>query len=113
MSTRLTLRALGHAALPLAMFTIALAVILLVLSEHVEIIDRVMGGGDRHGDLSQVRTVANQIKGPANVTFGTLVPLGILAGGALMAFGNRRGIQLMGTSAGAGAVVLLGNGVAA
>jgi hypothetical protein len=113
MSARPALRTIVRLALPLALFALTLAVIALLLGEHADIINRTMSGGGSAGDLGKVRKVVADIKGPANVTFGSLVPLGILAGGALLAFGNRKGVQLLATSAAAGAVVLLGNGVAA
>jgi hypothetical protein len=113
MSARPALRAIGRVALPLALFALTLTVIALLLGDHADIIKKTMSGGGSAGDLKKVTDVVGNIKGPANVTFGSLVPLGILAGGALLAFGNRKGVQLIATSAAAGAVVLLANGVAA
>jgi hypothetical protein len=113
MSARPALQTIVRVALPLALFALSLAVIVLVLGEHADIIKKTMSGGGSAGDLKKVTDVVSNVKGPANVTFGSLVPLGILGGGALMAFGQRKGIQLMATSAGAGAIVLLANGIAA
>lgn len=68
-------------------------------------------GANGAGKLDGFVGVVEQVKGPATVAMGSLVPLGMLVGGSMLATGNRKGMQFMVSSAGAGAAILLGNGI--
>jgi hypothetical protein len=91
-------------------------VALLALLGNAHILDTAVqqdanaGGAD---ELGSVVSTVNDIRGPATVALGSVVPLGMLVGGGMLALGNRKGIQVLASSGGAGAFVLLGNGIAA
>lgn len=109
-------RRIERVALPLAMCVLVVVTVLLALAHGADIIETAVkddNGAAGAGELDGFVAVVQDVKGPATVAFGSLVPVGLLVGGALMATGNRKGIQFIASSAGAGAMVLLGNGIAA
>jgi hypothetical protein len=101
----------GRAAGALAVMVLAgLAVALL--AGDVEILKRTVSPGSG-ADIQQFITAVDSIKGPATLALMTIVPVGVIVGGGMMATGSRKGVQVMAASCGAGALVLLGNGLVA
>jgi hypothetical protein len=101
---------------PVALGGLAAALLLLALSGFADIFNEIVQeqqGGNGAGGLGDFNRAVQNVKGPASVVLGSLVPLGLLVGGGMMAVGNRKGIQVLVSTGGAGAAVLLGNGVAA
>lgn len=63
--------------------------------------------------FQSLHTVIDRIRKPATIALGAVVPLTLIVGGGILAMGIRRGMQLIAIAVGAGALVLLGNGLAA
>jgi hypothetical protein len=97
--------------LPLAMCAAAAVVVLIGLFDHAHIFETLLPnqGGDK--DLGGFDNAINKVKGPINAAFAATVPIGLAAGGGLMAIGSQKGLPVIVSSAGAGAIVLLGNGL--
>jgi hypothetical protein len=106
-------------AVPIALFAlVAAALALLVLGGGADIFQGIVEDeenlqGEAPGGLAGVQTAVEEVKGPATVVLGSAVPIGLAAGGALMAVGQRKGMQVIATSGATGLLVLLGNGLAA
>jgi hypothetical protein len=93
-----------------ALLLVALAVALV--GGDVELMKRSMNT-DGNSDLDAFQTLLTDLQGPANLALVTIVPLGLAVGGGMMALGSRKGVPVMVSSAGAGAFVILGNGLVA
>jgi hypothetical protein len=109
-------RKIGPIALPLMVGIAAAALLLLLLlGAGPELLRGKLPteGGEPTGQLADLNSAVQQLQGPATVIFGSLASLGMLGGGALLAVGNRKGIQFLASSGLAAAAVLLGNGIAA
>jgi hypothetical protein len=103
---------LNRAACALAVMLLA-ALAVALLAADVEILKRAMGATDSGNDLASFVEAVDSIKGPATLALMTIVPVGVIVGGGMMATGSRKGVQVMAASCGAGALVLLGNGLVA
>lgn len=86
---------------------------LLVLSGGADIFKNALDPGGAGRLNTFVTTINDDVKGPVNLAMATIVPIGLAAGGGMMALGQSRGMGIIGASAGAGALVLLGNGLVA
>jgi hypothetical protein len=92
------------------MLLAALAVALL--TGDVEILKRTVAPGGS-SEIQPFIDAVDDVKGPATLALMTIVPVGVIVGGGMMATGSRKGVQVMAASCGAGALVLLGNGLVA
>lgn len=113
----------GHSvvALVLALCGVAAMLALLVLGGEADIFKGVFAdaGNDRAGDdpdggkLGRFFQAIERVREPANLAMIAVVPLGLAAGGGMLAIGVQQGMRLIGAAVGAAALVLLGNGIVA
>jgi len=112
-------RAVDRLAVPLVLCGLLGALVVIFLGGHAEIIQKVLatdcpaGQKCTVGDLVKVQQVADNLKGPVTVVLGSISGLGAAAGGAMLAAGHQGAIRIIVASVGAGAAVLVGNGVIA
>jgi hypothetical protein len=88
-------------------------VVLLGATDHLDLIKGPLGGGGSPGEFANLERAINNVKGPATALVGSVSSIGVVGGTVLIAGGNRKGIQVVGTSAGALAAVGLGQGIIA
>jgi len=85
----------------------ALGVVLLELSTRVEIVMKAAGIPKNATGISGFVNGAHALVTPALVMVAAVAPIGLIAGGVVMMFGGRRGMQMVGTSL--GVLLLLGS----
>jgi hypothetical protein len=92
-----------------AAVVVALAVWLLVLDTgaHVEIVMKAAGIPSNASGLGGFVNGAHALVTPALVMVAAVAPLALIAGGLVLLFGGRRGMQIVGTSL--GVLLLLGS----
>ena len=85
----------------------ALVVLLLDLGEHVEIVMKAAGIPKNATGIGGFVNGAHALVTPALVMVAAVAPIGLIAGGVVMMFGGRRGMQMVATSL--GVLLLLGS----
>jgi hypothetical protein len=85
----------------------ALAPLLLELGAHVEIVMKAAGIPKNATGIGGFVNGAHALITPALVMVAAVAPIGLIAGGVVMMFGGRRGMQMVGTSL--GVLLLLGS----
>ena len=87
--------------------TAALAAVLLDLGLYVEIVMKAAGIPKNASGIGGFVNGAHALITPALVMVAAVAPIGLIAGGVVMMFGGRRGMQMVGTSL--GVLLLLGS----
>ena len=87
--------------------TAALAALLLELGGPVEIVMKAAGIPKNATGIGGFVNGAHALITPALVMVAAVAPIGLIAGGVVMMFGGRRGMQMVGTSL--GVLLLLGS----
>ena|SRR5947209_6942620 len=87
--------------------TAALAGLLLELGGGVEIVMKAAGIPKNATGIGGFVNGAHALITPALVMVAAVAPIGLIAGGVVMMFGGRRGMQMVGTSL--GVLLLLGS----
>ena len=87
--------------------TAALAALLLELGGQVEIVMKAAGIPKNATGIGGFVNGAHALITPALVMVAAVAPIGLIAGGVVMMFGGRRGMQMVGTSL--GVLLLLGS----
>jgi hypothetical protein len=108
--TTQTLTAIRRYALPLALCALVAIVVLTALSGHIDIFKNALDAKNPGGLSEFINTVEGKVTAPVNTAMAALVPIGLAAGGGLMAAGSQKGMPIMMSSGAAGGLVLLGNG---
>ncbi len=85
----------------------ALGVVLLGLGAHVEIVMKAAGIPRNASGIGGFVNGAHALVQPALVMVAAVAPLALVAGGVILMFGGRRGMQIVGTSL--GVLLLLGS----
>jgi hypothetical protein len=86
---------------------VALVVVLLDLGVRVEIVMKAAGIPKNASGIGGFVNGAHALVTPALVMVAAVAPIGLIAGGVVMMFGGRRGMQMVGTSL--GVLLLLGS----
>jgi len=86
---------------------VALAVWLVGVGAHVEIVMKAAGIPSNATGLGGFVNGAHALVTPALVMVAAVAPLALIAGGLVLLFGGRRGMQIVGTSL--GVLLLLGS----
>ena len=86
---------------------VALVVVLLDLGVRVEIVMKAAGIPKNSSGIGGFVNGAHALVTPALVMVAAVAPIGLIAGGVVMMFGGRRGMQMVGTSL--GVLLLLGS----
>ena len=84
-----------------------LVVLLLELGTRVEIVMKAAGIPKNATGIGGFVNGAHALVTPALVMVAAVAPIGLIAGGVVMMFGGRRGMQMVGTSL--GVLLLLGS----
>ena len=84
-----------------------IVVLLLGLGAHVEIVMKAAGIPKNATGIGGFVNGAHALVTPALVMVAAVAPIGLIAGGVVMMFGGRRGMQMVGTSL--GVLLLLGS----
>ena len=87
--------------------TAALAALLVELGARVEIVMKAAGIPKNATGIGGFVNGAHALITPALVMVAAVAPIGLIAGGVVMMFGGRRGMQMVGTSL--GVLLLLGS----
>ena len=95
------------ARLRIAVLVAALGVVLLELGVRVEIVMKAAGIPKNATGIGGFVNGAHALITPALVMVAAVAPIGLIAGGVVMMFGGRRGMQMVGTSL--GVLLLLGS----
>ena len=95
------------ARLRFAVLVAAIGVVLLELSMRVEIVMKAAGIPKNATGIGGFVNGAHALVTPALVMVAAVAPIGLIAGGVVMMFGGRRGMQMVGTSL--GVLLLLGS----
>ena len=95
----------GAAAVAVLMVVIAL--LLLVLGVRVDLVMKAAGIPKNASGLGGFVNGAHALVKPALVMVAAIAPLALIAGGIVLLFGGRRGMQIVGTSL--GVLLLLGS----
>jgi hypothetical protein len=85
----------------------ALVVVLLEVGVRVDIVLKAAGIPRNASGIGGFVNGAHALVTPALVMVAAVAPLGLIAGGVVMMFGGRRGMQMVGTSL--GVLLLLGS----
>ena len=85
----------------------AVVVLLLDLGARVEIVMKAAGIPKNASGIGGFVNGAHALVTPALVMVAAIAPLALIAGGVVMMFGGRRGMQIVGTSL--GVLLLLGS----
>ena len=85
----------------------AIVVLLLGLGVRVEIVMKAAGIPKNATGIGGFVNGAHALVTPALVMVAAVAPIGLIAGGVVMMFGGRRGMQMVGTSL--GVLLLLGS----
>ena len=86
---------------------VALVVVLLDLGVRVEIVMKAAGIPKNSSGIGGFVNGAHALVTPALVMVAAVAPIGLIAGGVVMMFGGRRGMQMVATSL--GVLLLLGS----
>lgn len=95
------------ARLRVAVLVAAIGVVLLELGVRVEIVMKAAGIPKNATGIGGFVNGAHALVTPALVMVAAVAPIGLIAGGVVMMFGGRRGMQMVGTSL--GVLLLLGS----
>ncbi len=95
------------ARLRVAVLVAAIGVVLLELGARVEIVMKAAGIPKNATGIGGFVNGAHALVTPALVMVAAVAPIGLIAGGVVMMFGGRRGMQMVGTSL--GVLLLLGS----
>ena len=95
------------ARLRIAILVAAIGVVLLALGARVEIVMKAAGIPKNATGIGGFVNGAHALVTPALVMVAAVAPIGLIAGGVVMMFGGRRGMQMVGTSL--GVLLLLGS----
>ena len=95
------------ARLRAAVLVAAIGVVLLELGARVEIVMKAAGIPKNATGIGGFVNGAHALVTPALVMVAAVAPIGLIAGGVVMMFGGRRGMQMVGTSL--GVLLLLGS----
>jgi len=95
------------ARLRIAVLVAAVGVVLLGLGARVEIVMKAAGIPKNATGIGGFVNGAHALVTPALVMVAAVAPIGLIAGGVVMMFGGRRGMQMVGTSL--GVLLLLGS----
>ncbi len=95
------------ARLRIASLVAAVGVVLLELGVRVEIVMKAAGIPKNATGIGGFVNGAHALVTPALVMVAAVAPIGLIAGGVVMMFGGRRGMQMVGTSL--GVLLLLGS----
>ena len=95
------------ARLRIAVLVAALGVVPLELGLRVEIVMKAAGIPKNATGIGGFVNGAHALITPALVMVAAVAPIGLIAGGVVMMFGGRRGMQMVGTSL--GVLLLLGS----
>ena len=90
-----------------AVLVAALGVVLVGLRAHVEIVMKAAGIPRNASGIGGFVNGAHALVQPALVMIAAVAPLALVAGGVILMFGGRRGMQIVGTSL--GVLLLLGS----
>jgi hypothetical protein len=90
-----------------AVLAAAVGVVLLELGARVEIVMKAAGIPKNATGIGGFVNGAHALVTPALVMVAAVAPIGLIAGGVVMMFGGRRGMQMVGTSL--GVLLLLGS----
>ena len=93
--------------LRIAILLAAAGVVLLELGLRVEIVMKAAGIPKNATGIGGFVNGAHALVTPALVMVAAVAPIGLIAGGVVMMFGGRRGMQMVGTSL--GVLLLLGS----
>ena len=91
----------------LAAVGLAVTGLLLDLGVRVEIVMKAAGIPKNSSGIGGFVNGAHALVTPALVMVAAVAPIGLIAGGVVMMFGGRRGMQMVGTSL--GVLLLLGS----
>ncbi|MGO9751963.1 MAG: hypothetical protein ACLP8S_21690 [Solirubrobacteraceae bacterium] len=92
---------------PILCLAVALVVVLLDLGVRVEIVMKAAGIPKNSSGIGGFVNGAHALVTPALVMVAAVAPIGLIAGGVVMMFGGRRGMQMVATSL--GVLLLLGS----
>lgn len=95
------------AKLRVAVPLMAIGIVLLELGVRVEIVMKAAGIPKNATGIGGFVNGAHALVTPALVMVAAVAPIGLIAGGVVMMFGGRRGMQMVGTSL--GVLLLLGS----
>ena len=95
------------ARLRVAVLVAAIGVVLFELGVRVEIVMKAAGIPKNATGIGGFVNGAHALVTPALVMVAAVAPIGLIAGGVVMMFGGRRGMQMVGTSL--GVLLLLGS----
>lgn len=95
------------ARLRVAVLVAAIGVVLLELGVRVDIVMKAAGIPKNATGIGGFVNGAHALVTPALVMVAAVAPIGLIAGGVVMMFGGRRGMQMVGTSL--GVLLLLGS----
>ncbi len=95
------------ARLRVAVVIAAIGGVLLELGVRVEIVMKAAGIPKNATGIGGFVNGAHALVTPALVMVAAVAPIGLIAGGVVMMFGGRRGMQMVGTSL--GVLLLLGS----
>jgi hypothetical protein len=95
------------AKLRISILVPAVGVVLLELGVRVEIVMKAAGIPKNATGIGGFVNGAHALVTPALVMVAAVAPIGLIAGGVVMMFGGRRGMQMVGTSL--GVLLLLGS----
>ena len=95
------------ARLRITVLVAAVGVVLLALGARVEIVMKAAGIPKNATGIGGFVNGAHALVTPALVMVAAVAPIGLIAGGVVMMFGGRRGMQMVGTSL--GVLLLLGS----
>jgi hypothetical protein len=95
------------ARLRIAVLVAAVGVVLLDLGARLEIVMKAAGIPKNATGIGGFVNGAHALVTPALVMVAAVAPIGLIAGGVVMMFGGRRGMQMVGTSL--GVLLLLGS----
>jgi hypothetical protein len=85
----------------------AIGVVLLMLGVRVDLVMKAAGIPKNASGLGGFVNGAHALITPALVVVAAIAPLALIAGGLVLLFGGRRGLQIVGTSL--GVLLLLGS----
>lgn len=104
-----------RAAALLALTLLAAAALAMLLGDQADLMRKSAGAPKTGGDdeLDTFGRVIDDLRDPLLWALWTVVPIGVIVGGCMIAIGSRKGMQVMASSAGAGLAVLLGLGLIA
>jgi hypothetical protein len=97
----------GATRLRIAIVVAAVGVVLLEFGTRVEIVMKAAGIPKNATGIGGFVNGAHALVTPALVMVAAVAPIGLIAGGVVMMFGGRRGMQMVGTSL--GVLLLLGS----